>query len=270
MSENTHMYQPKRKLFLTIFINSHAWAAMIKSIVDGNFRLLVQSGGIWISQRKKRRWTNLQRSWSAHTENNLVALYEFGESACVDWEGNGLKILAVLETLGTKELRVLSEDRRKWEKNGLPAPLMLTKDTLLTSADVFPMEFLEMKEANQFICGSEDVLSGLLVPLSNLRRQLEEQAKGKLIHLRQSYIEAAGDKKKLGHLIAVSIEPFTEVMRNALRLYDKPAPVAKEEIIRPVLRRVRDRPGAVQPGPGTQAAGSGGVKGAGEDRLGRP
>ncbi len=162
---------------------------------------------------------------------NLVALYEFGESACVDWEGNGLKILAVLETLGTKELRVLSEDRRKWEKNGLPAPLMLTKDTLLTSADVFPMEFLEMKEANQFIFGSEDVLSGLEVPLSNLRRQLEEQAKGKLIHLRQSYIEAAGDKKKLGHLIAVSIEPFTEVMRNALRLYDKPAPVAKEEII---------------------------------------
>ncbi len=162
---------------------------------------------------------------------NLIALYEFGESACVDWEGNGLKILAVLATLGTKELRVISEDRRKWEKNGLPAPLMLTKETVLTSADVFPMEFLEMKEANQFICGSEDVLSGLEVPLSNLRRQLEEQAKGKLIHLRQSYIEAAGDKKKLGHLIAVSIEPFTEVMRNALRLYGKPAPVAKEEII---------------------------------------
>ena len=69
------------------------------------------------------------------------------------------------------------------------------------------------------------------MPLSNLRRQLEEQAKGKLIHLRQSYIEAAGDKKKLGHLIAVSIEPFTEVMRNALRLYGKHAPVAKEEII---------------------------------------
>jgi hypothetical protein len=162
---------------------------------------------------------------------NLIALYEFGEGACVDWEGNWLKILAVLETLGARELRVISEDRRKWEKNGLPAPLMLTKDTLLNSADVFPMEFLEMKEANQFICGREDVLSSLEVPLSNLRRQLEEQAKGKLIHLRQSYIEAAGDKKKLGHLLAVSIEPFTEVMRNALRLYGKPAPVAKEEII---------------------------------------
>ncbi len=163
---------------------------------------------------------------------NLIALYEFGESACVDWEGNGLKILAVLKTLGTKELRVLSEDRRRWEKNGLPAPLMLTKETLFSSTDVFPMEFLEMKEANRFIYGQEDVLSGLDVPLSNLRLQLETQATGKLIHLRQSYLDAAGDKKRLAHLIAVSIEPFTEVMRNALRLLGRPAPVDKEEIIR--------------------------------------
>ncbi len=163
---------------------------------------------------------------------NLIALYEFGEGACVDWEGSGLKILAVLKTLGTRELRVLSEDRRKWEKNGLPAPLMLTKETLLSSTDVFPMEFLEMKEANRLVYGKEDVLSGLDIPLSNLRLQLETQATGKLIHLRQSYIDAAGDKKRLAHLIAVSIEPFTEVMRNALRLLGKPAPVDKGEIIR--------------------------------------
>jgi hypothetical protein len=180
---------------------------------------------------KKKALDELAAFMERSYGENLVALYGFGEGASVDWEGNGLKILAVLDTLGTKELRVISEDRRKWEKNGLPAPLMLTKETVLNSADVFPMEFLEMKEANQFICGREDVLKSLDVPLSNLRRQLEEQAKGKLIHLRQSYIEAAGDKKKLGHLIAVSIEPFTEVMRNTLRLYGKPAPVAKEEII---------------------------------------
>ncbi|MHB8174146.1 MAG: hypothetical protein ACYDFU_06775 [Nitrospirota bacterium] len=180
---------------------------------------------------KKKALDELATFMERMLGDNLIALYEFGEGASVDWEGNGLKILAVLNTLGTRELRVLSEDRRKWEKNGLPAPLMLTKETLISSADVFPMEYLEMKEANRFICGREDVLSQLDIPLSNLRLQLEGQAMGKLIHLRQSYIEVAGDKKRLAHLIAVSIEPFTEVMRNCLRLYGKPAPVVKEEII---------------------------------------
>ena len=181
---------------------------------------------------KNRALGDLAEFMEGKFGDNLIALYEFGEDACVDWEGGGLKLLAVLKTLGTRELRVLAEGRRKWEKNGLPAPLMLTKDTLLSSTDVFPMEFLEMKEANRFIFGQEDVLSGLEIPLSNLRLQLETQATGKLIHLRQSYIDAAGDKKRLAHLVAVSIEPFTEVMRNALRLLGKAAPVDKGEIIR--------------------------------------
>ena len=89
----------------------------------------------------------------------------------------------------------------------------------------------EMKESYKLLHG-RDVLATLDISHENLRRQCEEQIKGKFIHLRQGYIEAYGDKKALTHLIAASIEPFTEVMRNILRLKGKGAPVKKDVIIK--------------------------------------
>ena len=165
--------------------------------------------------------------------DELVSLCLFGEGAG-EPVGRGvshLKLLMVLRQVGVSQLSRYASAHAKWHRIGLAAPLTLTEDMLHTSTDVFPIEFLEMKEAYVLLHG-RDVLGGLSVGLDNLRLQCEEQVKGKLIHLRQSYMEAGGDPHALRGLVASSIAPFTEAMRNVLRLMGKGAPVDKETAIR--------------------------------------
>ena len=162
--------------------------------------------------------------------NELVSLNLFGEGAIGDAK-NHTKLLAVLSEVGPDQLRKYAGVHGKWLKKGIHPPLMLTLDTMETSTDVFPMEFFEMKESYRLLHG-KDVLAGLDISHENLRRQCEEQVKGKFIHLRQSYMEVADDRKGLAQLIAASVGPFTEVMRNVLRLKGDHIHVQKETIIK--------------------------------------
>ncbi len=65
-------------------------------------------------------------------------------------------------------------------KNRISAPLFLTKEYIQRSLDVFPAEFLEMKDNHINLYG-EDLLSSLNIDESNLRLYCEQQLKGKLI-----------------------------------------------------------------------------------------
>jgi len=122
---------------------------------------------------------------------------------------------------------------------------------------VFPIEYLEMKEANILLHGT-DVLADVEVSTENLRRQCEEQVKGKLIHLRQGYMETGGDGRAVAGLIASSIGPFVSVMRNVLRLLGKDAPSGYAAVIdrfcketalagRPFMDALNVRQGTVKP-----------------------
>jgi len=163
---------------------------------------------------------------------NLLSVSVYGE-AVSEGAAPGMppKMLVVLGAIGTEDLGRYAGIHAKWQKKGIAPPLMMTRGDLDTSADVFPMEFLEMKDSYQLLYGY-DAIAHLEVKLSNLRLQLEEQVKGKLIHLRLGYMEAGGDRKALTHLIASSVERFAEVMKNALRLIGRPAPPVKETAIR--------------------------------------
>jgi len=167
----------------------------------------------------------------------LVSLNLYGETAAGEPVGSHrpVKLLAVMSQVEPSQLRKYAGVNIKWSKKGIQTPLMLTLDTLETSTDVFPIEFFEMKESYRLLHG-KDVLAGLEISHENLRRQCEEQIKGKFIHLRQGYVEAFGDKKALSHLIAASIEPFAQVMRNILRLKGKGVPVKKDMIIKEFCR----------------------------------
>jgi len=160
----------------------------------------------------------------------LVALYRYGGTDQQEAAG-APKLLAVMREAGPDELKKYAAVHEKWLKKGIHPPLMMTRATMKNSTDVFPMEFLEMKETGELLAG-EDVLAALDIPLENLRREVEEQVRGKLIHLRQGYMETGGDKKAIARLLAASIGPFTEVMRNVLRLMGRDVPVDREKAVR--------------------------------------
>jgi hypothetical protein len=98
-----------------------------------------------------------------------------------------------------------------------PAPLLMMADELSRALDAFPLEFKEIISTRRLMAGT-DLLAALTVPIEDVRRASEAQARGHLVHLREGYIEAAGDRKAVARLVAASSTPFRALVANIARL----------------------------------------------------
>jgi hypothetical protein len=119
---------------------------------------------------------------------------------------------------------------RRWVKKGNNPPHFFGPRHIETSLDVFPMEFMEIKENHRLLAGT-DPLKNLNVDIKNLRHECESELKGKLIHLRTFY---AGHCNKPGMIASAMIDSLPAILagfRAALRLIgEKPPPDPKSVI----------------------------------------
>ena len=127
----------------------------------------------------------------------------------------------------TDSLKLVSKGINK----KIAAPLFLTKEYIETSLDVFPIEFLDMKENYCLLYGT-DFLSALTIKEEHIRLFCEQQIKGKLIRIRQAYLEVGLKKKGLEALLKESLNSLIPIFRNLIRLKDKKPPIEKSEIIK--------------------------------------
>ena len=164
--------------------------------------------------------------------DNLITAAVYGSAVSGDFspKSSDLNLLLICEKVDLPTLKKCLKLVEKGRKKHITAPLFLTREHLNTSADVFPMEFLEFKENHLLVYG-EDLLSGLQVDLKNLRYQCEEQIKGKLIRIRQIYLEVGLRGKGIESLLKDSLSGLIPVFKNILRLKGLKPPVRKEEIL---------------------------------------
>ncbi|MCK5014516.1 MAG: hypothetical protein KAS66_11915 [Candidatus Omnitrophica bacterium] len=113
----------------------------------------------------------------------------------------------------------------------IAAPLFLTKEHIETSLDVFPIEFFDMKE-NYILLYGTDFLFALTIKEEHIRLFCEQQIKGKLIRIRQAYLEVGLKKKGMEALLKESLNSLIPVFRNLIRLKGKKPPIEKSEIIK--------------------------------------
>jgi hypothetical protein len=129
-------------------------------------------------------------------------------------------ICAVVESVGVDDLDKCAKffgSAVGWKNAGLGAPLLLTVDDLARALDAFPLEFNEIITTRRVIAGA-DLLAALHVPAEHVRRACEVQARSHLLHLREGYIEAAGNPKAVSALVAASHSPFRALLSNVARL----------------------------------------------------
>src|SRR5437667_3451790 len=120
---------------------------------------------------------------------------------------------------------------RAWTKAGHPAPLVLTEREWQTSADAFPIEYEDMREAHRLLAG-RDPWRGVAVQREHLRRQLEHELMGKLVRLRQAYAALRGDPKQLAQALVGSAAGFFTMLRATLRLAGQTPPAAPDALLR--------------------------------------
>jgi hypothetical protein len=131
--------------------------------------------------------------------------------------GHAAHTLAIVDTVSPSDLDRCASFSPGWKKLGFPPPLLMPVQELPRALDAFPLEFTEILATRKLIAGT-DLLAALKVPIEDLRRACEMQARGHLVHLREAYIEAAGNGKAVARLVHSSSAPFRALVANVARL----------------------------------------------------
>jgi predicted nucleotidyltransferase len=174
----------------------------------------------------------------AASGENLLSVILYGSAADGEFhpEFSNVNLLCVLRETTFATLAAMAPAVEWWTRQKHHAPLVLTREEMERSTDVFSIEFLDMKQRHRVLFG-EDVLSGLQIPMHLHRAQLEYELREKLILLRERLLLAAGDKKKLWDLMLSSSSTFTTLFRHGLIALGEMPPNAKRDVVQALAVR---------------------------------
>jgi hypothetical protein len=125
--------------------------------------------------------------------------------------------MAVVSTLTADDLKALLPFVPRWRAAGLGVPLLVTRQELERSLDVFPIEYGAILASHELVAGT-DPFAGLAIPRDELRRACERQIKSHLIHLREGLLETGGRPSEVAGLIQSSSAAFRAVLQAVFRL----------------------------------------------------
>ena len=163
---------------------------------------------------------------------HLLAILLYGSAASGSYirKKSDINFLIVLTEEGIGKLQKSFKIVEKWYNRRVSTPLFLTKSYISSSLDSFPIEFLNMQNSYQLVFG-EDVLQELGFDKHHLRLQCEKELKGKLLQLRQVFLESGGKKRNLTFIMGRSLTAFISIFRALLYLKDKAVPTELRNII---------------------------------------
>jgi len=149
--------------------------------------------------------------------NSLVSVMTYGSAA----RGNfisGISRIDVAVVLDDTSLASLSEIKGCLQKSVFApvAPVFFTEDYIKKSLDVFPIEFLDMRDDHVVLYG-KDVLKDIEIDLRNLRFQCEHELRSKLINIKRAYLSASGTGAKR-ELLFKFVTSLSHIMRNVMRM----------------------------------------------------
>ena len=126
-------------------------------------------------------------------------------------------VLVLVDALSLERLSAAASVARAWSEGGNPAPMTLTMSEWRGSADIFAMEYADILERHKILYG-ESPFDGIRVDPRDLRLQLEHEAMGKLLRLRQGILASGGDNRLEAELLAASLSTIMVIFRSVARL----------------------------------------------------
>ena len=168
----------------------------------------------------------------------LVAVVLYGSAASGEQvaKRSDTNVLVIVRELPLERLRAASAVARAWADTGNPPPLTMTLDEWRASADIFPMEYADVLERHRVLHGALPT-DGISVKPDDLRLQLEHQAMGKLLALRQGVLAAADDERRQLDLLGASLSTIMVIFRGVLRLLGERPPADYPSLTREVASR---------------------------------
>jgi hypothetical protein len=164
---------------------------------------------------------------------NMVSLTLYGSAARDHQTGerSDINLLLIVRDASAKALRGATTALAAWSRSGQTPPLIFSEAEWRASADVFPIEMEDVRDAHRVIRG-QDPVAGISTDAANVRQQLEREVRAKLLHLRTEYAVVAGEPKALTRLLENSLGTFLVLFRATLRLKGVTPPADAAALIR--------------------------------------
>lgn len=185
-----------------------------------------------LSLQCKKILTEFISGLSGIYKDDLVSVVLYGSASSGEFVSaySDLNLLVVLKNTELNNLKRAAGLAGNAKFKTL-RPLFFTESYIKNSLDVFPIEFLDIKE-NYAVLSGADIIRDLNIDIKNLRFQCEHELKAKLISLRQVFVAAHNNSSTLKDILLKSFTSCVHIARNFIRLRGKQPGSLKEDIIR--------------------------------------
>ncbi len=175
---------------------------------------------------------------------NLECIVLFGSAAADEFHADysDINMLCIMRELSSSILATLAPAIQAWTRKRFSAPLIFSRTEFERSVDVFPIEMFDLSQRHRVLYG-EDIFSGMRVPMERHRIQLEHSLRTKLLTLRQSYMQAVGDDKRIRRLMLDSVSTFSTLFRHTLIAMGEPPAAHTADNIRKLAELIKFDPG---------------------------
>jgi hypothetical protein len=165
--------------------------------------------------------------------SDLVSILLYGSATGKDYRPgkSDINFMIVLSEQGIEQPDRAFPVIKKWRKRNVAIPLFLTETYVATSMDVFPIEYLNFQRDYVPVFG-KDILKDLSFDVEFIRLQCEREIKGKLLILREAYLESSGKGRALKDVIRNSIPALLAIFEALLYIKGQDIPKEKRAIVR--------------------------------------
>jgi hypothetical protein len=168
---------------------------------------------------------------------SAVVLYGSAARGEYDEGRSDLNLLVLLDHVDAELLRRGSAAAQRWVRAGHAPPMLFGRDEWRQSADAFPIEFEDIRDAHLMLHG-DDPFTDVAVDREHLRLQCEHELKAKQVQLREQYMLLADRPKELAHLFVRALPTFFVLFRTALRLAGQPVTRGHDGVARGIAALV--------------------------------
>jgi hypothetical protein len=164
------------------------------------------------------------------TELRSVVLYGSAASSAHMADRSDYNLLIIVDTFQLLHVQRASDAVSRWAAGGNPPPLTFTKDEWAASGDIFPLEYADVLESHRVLHGSFE-LAGASIDLEHMRLQLEQEAMGKLLAMRQGAMMAGSRGRARVQLMESAWSKILVLLRGLIRLHGERPPAGNGAIV---------------------------------------
>jgi predicted nucleotidyltransferase len=155
-----------------------------------------------------------------------------------------VNVAFVFSAMGAGELEALRRIHRRWRRERVTRPLLVTREGLRRSLDVYPLEYLLIRERHVTLHG-EDCFAGIEIERGALRRAVERVLRGQELGLAWTYVALTSTPSGARHWAARAGTAMAASASGLLYLAGEPIPATRRAIAERTAARFGVDPTAI-------------------------